>query len=128
MAISPYKYQSPLDKGYIRVKLTRKEHNELFHYRRRDIRIYSEIYYNGNYYIAEHFTRLWWVALMAIPGLILGTLVDGAPSTWRDLKRAFRQRHYGSFRADQGPLSLDNYSPEFQPIIDAWLKEKASSN
>lgn len=123
-----YKYQSPVERGFIRVKLTRAQHNHLFHFKRRDIRMYSEIYYNGSWYRAEHFTRCWWVAIMAVPALIVGTLIDGAPSSWRDLKHAFRQRHYGSFQADEGPVNLDNYPPEFQPIIDAWIKHKADND
>lgn len=118
-----YKYQSPLERGYISIKLTKAEHNAIFKYRKRDFRGYSKYYYNGHNYIAEHFTHRWWVALMAIPGLIIGTLTDGAPSAWTDLKRAFYERRYGSFMADRGNFTPEKFPPMFKPFVEQWLKK-----
>lgn len=120
----PYQYKSPTERGYIQIKLTRAQHTALFKGKKRDLRTYTDVFYNGNYFLAEHFTRRWWVVLMCIPALIFGTILDGAPSTWSDLKSAFNQKRYGSFRADQGPLDVNNYSPEFQPVIEQWLKSQ----
>ena len=120
-----YKYQSPAERGYIQFRLTKAQHNAIFKYRQYDIRRKTEYFYNGSQLIAQHFTSLWWVALVLIPAFIIGTFMNGLPATWRDLKRVLRQKHYGAFMEDRAFCPTDKYPPEFKPIIDIWLKEKA---
>ncbi|MGR7970494.1 hypothetical protein ACU6HO_27550, partial [Escherichia coli] len=63
MAVQSYKHQSLLDKGYIRIKLSRSQHKAIF--RVRKIRIWDTYayYYNGEEVIVEHFLARWFVAL-----------------------------------------------------------------
>lgn len=128
MVIAEYKYHSPLDKGYIRVKVSRSQHKAIFRARR--IRLWSapKYFYNGETVIVEHFTAGWYLALVFIPCLLIGPLLYGIPQTWKDLKRGIFQRKYGSFSSDSWRVIPGKHSVDEQPIIDAWLREKANSN
>lgn len=79
MAVQSYKHQSLLDKGYICIKLSRSQHKAIF--RVRKIRIWDTYayYYNGEEVIVEHFLARWFVALIFVPFLLIGTLADGFP-------------------------------------------------
>ena len=123
IARQEYKYQSPLERGYTQLRLTNAQHNAIFKYRKYDLRRKTEYFYNGHHFIAHHFTRLWWVALICVPAFIIGTFVDGLPSTWRDMKRAFRPKHYGSFTGDSASFTPEKYWTEYQPVIDSWLRQ-----
>ncbi|WP_414456302.1 hypothetical protein [Enterobacter asburiae] len=81
MKITPYKYESPLDKGFIRVKVSRSQHKEIF--RVRKIRLWNtaEYFYNGETVIVNHFIARWYLALVFIPCLLIGPLLYGIPQT-----------------------------------------------
>lgn len=122
-----YVYESPLDRGYIQVRLARAEHNAIYPYSQRSFRKTAEYYYNGNHLEVFHLIPLWWSVLMLIPVLVIGTLVMGAPSAWKTAKRAVRQKHYGAFTGDDAYFTPDNYPDEYQPFIDAWMKRESNN-
>ncbi|MGY9228331.1 hypothetical protein ACTM40_23685 [Citrobacter freundii] len=123
MAITEYKYQSPLDNGYILIKVSRAQHKLIFRARR--IRLWSapKYFYNGETVIVEHLTARWFLALVFIPILLIGPFLYGIPRTWKDLKRELFQRKYGSFSSDSWRVIPGKHLPEEQPIIDEWLKQ-----
>ncbi|HCU5786632.1 TPA: hypothetical protein OUX94_004826 [Escherichia coli] len=127
MAVQSYKHQSLLDKGYIRIKLSRSQHKAIF--RVRKIRIWDTYayYYNGEEVIVEHFLARWFVALIFVPFLLIGTLSDGFPSTWQELKKCLFPHRYGSLSADSWRVIPGKHSVDEQPIVDYWLKRMADA-
>ena len=119
-----YKYKSPLDEGYIRVKVTMAQHKRIFHVRKIRLWASPRYYYNGEYVIVEHLTARWFIALMLLPFLVIGPLMQGIPETWKELKRGIFPHKYGSFSSDRWRLIPEKHSLVEQPIIDGWMKFK----
>lgn len=119
-----YKYIPPESKGYTRLKISRSEHNAIWRYRK--LRFFNQVeyYYNGNHLQVYHFIARWWVVLIALPVIIIGTFSDGLPKTCRDLKRSLMQKKYGSFTGDDAYFTEDDYPIAFSPVIKAWLLKK----
>lgn len=119
-----YVYQSPTELGYMRVRLTHKQNKAIFKNRKYSFLRKTEHFYNGHYYIAQHFIPVWWVVVVCLPVFVIGTFIHGLPETYRELKRAFRQKRYGRFVSDEGIVKIDDHPPEFKPIVEAWLREQ----
>ena len=115
----PYKYESPEKRGYTRIYLTKTEHNYLFPYLQKTLFLKNEYYYKDRHFIAHHLRPLWWILLATIPVLIVGTLQVGLPEVWEDLSRAYRQRHYGSFKKDDMVLKEGVDRPSYSLILNA---------
>lgn len=127
MAFQSYKYESPLDKGYIRIKLSRSQHKAIFKVRKIRILDAYAYYYNGENVVVEHFLVRWFVALIFVPLLLIGTFVDGFPSTWREIKKGLFPRKYGRFSQDSWRVIPGKHSVDEQPIVDYWLKRMADA-
>ncbi len=84
-------------------------------------------YYNGEEVIVEHFLARWFVALIFVPFLLIGTLADGFPSTWQELKKCLFPHRYGSLSADSWRVIPGKHSVDEQPIVDYWLKRMADA-
>ncbi len=119
-----YVYISPESKGYIRLKISRSEHNAIWCYRKLKFFSHAEYYYNGSHLQVYHFVARWWVILMALPVIIIGTFSCGFPKTYRYLKRSFMQKKYGSFTEDDAYFTEDDYPIDYEPIIKAWRMDK----
>lgn len=117
-----YVYQSPVELGYMRVKVTRHQHREIFRVRKFKPWSTAAYYYNGETVIVEHLTAGWFVALMILPCLLICPFLMGLPQTYRDLKRVIWQRKSGSFSSDSWCINPEKHDPDEQPIVDAWLK------
>lgn len=122
-----YKYESPTERGYTQIKLTKAEHNVVFKYRKKTIFRSSEYFYKDGHFIAHHFAPLWWVCLLAIPALIIMTFYSGVFEAWEDVKRALRPKHYGSFTGDSAHFKIMSNKPQDKPIIDAYLHQTGQS-
>lgn len=119
-----YVYESPLQRGYVRVKVTWAQHKEIFKVRK--IRRWDRgcYYYNGQDVIVEHLTARWFLALMIIPHIIIAPLIMGIPKAIKELKRGVCQRKSGSFGSDGWRITPSEHDPDEQPIIDSWLRQK----
>ncbi|EFH4438008.1 hypothetical protein FSI90_022875 [Escherichia coli] len=84
-------------------------------------------YYNGENVVVEHFLARWFVALIFVPLLLIGTFVDGFPSTWREIKKGLFPRKYGRFSQDSWRVIPGKHSVDEQPIVDSWLKRMADA-
>lgn len=106
-----YKYKNPIDRGFKKVKFTKKQHNELFP--RRKIR-FGEKY---EYYLSDRWLELY--CFYGIPIIILNTLLfpilillhglTNIKEVFKDVISLYNQKDKGSFTSDSIPSSSDLY-------------------
>lgn len=115
-------YKSPLKMGFIRVKISKAQHKSIFKVRK--VRIWDSpaYFYNGEKVIVEHLCAWWFIALIALPHLLIGPLLMGIPKTIHEFRRAAFQRRHGSYSSDEWMVIPGSHRPDEQPIVDAWLK------
>jgi hypothetical protein len=94
-----YTYQSPLEKGYTRIKVSKKLHNELFPKRKTKWHSKYHYYIKDNTLIIEKYLNVFakLITVVLFPVIVLGV---GIPEAYRELKRNLFQRKYGSFSSD----------------------------
>ena len=97
-------YENPLEKGYYKVKLSRKNHNELFPKRpmRWCHRYEYYMYAGGEHMIMHRFVNTYAliVLIFMIPVYIPIVGLGGISKLYEEYKRSFLQKKYGSFSSD----------------------------
>jgi hypothetical protein len=97
--MSEYKYSNPIDKGYIKFKLTKKQHNEIFKNRKLKWNGRCEYYYNDKQIIIHTFTN--WKAILLstilLPVFILLHGLTNIKEIWKELLELYNQKETGSF-------------------------------
>lgn len=119
-----YQHINPESKGYTKLKISRSEHNSIYLNRKLKFFTYAEYYYNGKHLQVYHFVARWWVILIALPFIIIGTFTDGFPNTFRELKRHFSPKKYGAFTGDDAYFTDNDFPIDYEPVIKAWLAHK----
>jgi hypothetical protein len=119
--MSKYQYKNPIDQGYKQFNLTKKQHNELFPYRKKTWLVKYEYYYN-QYEILLH-------KFATIPAIILETLLfpvnvlicglADIKDLIKDVKGLYRPKKYGSFVGD----SVYKGSEAYEKIMQIIIKE-----
>lgn len=109
--MSKYKYIDPISMGYFQFKLTKKQHNDLFKYRK--IRWFDryEYYYNENSIILHKFVNKKTVLMFTLwlpIFMILGGMMN-AKEIWKELMGLYRQKENGSFSSDSIPKNSSKY-------------------
>lgn len=101
-----YTYENPVDHGYKRFKLSRKDHNNLFPNRK--ISFLSQLRFKYEYYYSDSFIKI--QKFITIPYIMLATVL--APIAFifygianfkelvNEYKRVYNQKKYGSFMSD----------------------------
>lgn len=101
-----YTYENPLEHGYKRFKLSRKEHNNLFPNRK--ISFLSQLSFKYEYYYSDSFIKI--QKFITISYITLATVL--APIAFifygivnfkelaTEYKRVYNQKKYGSFMSD----------------------------
>lgn len=97
--MSDYKYKSPVESGYTKFKLTKKQHNGIF--KNRQIRWFDkyEYYYNDKAVILHKFSN-WKVVLLStvlFPILVLLGGILNIRDIWKELVGLYNQKEVGSF-------------------------------
>jgi hypothetical protein len=97
--LSSYQYTNPIDKGYTKFKLTKKQHNEIFKNRQIKWMGKCEYYYNENQIIIHSFTN--WKAILLstilFPVFVLIHGLGNVKEVWGELKSLYNQKESGSF-------------------------------
>lgn len=111
-----YVYVNPVEIGYKKFKLTRKNHNLLFKHRQMKWYNKYEYYYNENNIIIHKFATIPYIILCTLL-LPVAIFISGYSDVMYDLKRLYNQKKSGSFTSDNVWKYPDN--PEFyNKIID----------
>lgn len=106
-----YKYENPLDKGFERVKFTKKQHNELFP--RRKIG-FGQRY---EYYLSDKWLELYCFAGISIvilntllfPILVLLHGLTNIKEVFKEVISLYNQKETGTFTSDSIPSSSNLY-------------------
>lgn len=97
-----YVYKNPLEQGYTQFKITKKEHNELFQYRKKTWVNKFEYYYKNNHIIIHQFVNPLAIifSVIAFPVFILIHGFGNIKELLKEYKGLFNQKKYGSFSGD----------------------------
>ena len=101
-----YQYINPTEKGFIRVPVTRRQHNKLLPNRKRRFGVKVEYYWKAETRTFEaQYLHYWWMKVcltvfMTIPAVIM----QGLPETARDIGNLVHERKRGKFSADRSFL------------------------
>lgn len=114
-----YVYKNKINIGYNKFNLSKKEHNKLFKYRRRNWKSRYEYYYNDKEIIMEKYHSLV-VKMICVLIFPIGVIWVGFPDALEELKTSIFQKKYGSFNVDDIYVKTELYSE----IINLISKKK----
>lgn len=115
-----YKYTSPLEKGFHKFKLTKKQHNDIFKYRKIRWTDEYEYYYNDNSILLHKFYSWRIVALSTVlfPVTIFLVGILNIKEAWRDLIKLYKQKESGSFVSEV----IWSKDEKYQQVLKAMIK------
>lgn len=128
-----YVYESPIAKGYMKIPVTVKKHNQIFPLRKRKIGANVEYYYQPESQTMkiQYFTSAWAKAAIITLGFIPSIFLQGIPQTIRDTADLIYERRRGKFVEDT--LWLGHEKPHkgladhLSRYIEGVANEKANS-
>lgn len=125
-----YKYVDPTENGYVRFKISKKQHNEIFPHRRVNIFTKIEAYHKENVFEFHYFTNLLGIilTLLLFPFYIILHGLTSFKDVVRDYYRLLNEKQTGSFTSEH--VQKFNYNGE---INKKYIKlkeifEKQSKN
>ncbi len=103
-----YKYEDPLDRGFRKFRITKKQHNKLFKYRQIKWRDRYEYYYDDNFILLYNFTN--WKAIVLFTLLFpVVLLLEGLWGVTEHYEQLYNQKKYRTFSADSIPSGTELY-------------------
>lgn len=98
--MSDYIYKNPVENGYERINLTKKEHETIF--KRKPNRMKKEYYKRGSLYKVHYFTP-WWIKAINIllyPVLVSIHGLGNIKELNEDISDLFHEKERGKFCSD----------------------------
>lgn len=98
-----YKYVNPCEKGFIRIPVTRKQHNKILPNRKQKFGAKVEYYWHpeANIFEAQYFCSAWMKFLLITFMFLPAIVMQGLPETIRDTGDLIYERKRGKFSADR---------------------------
>lgn len=98
MTTNKFKYTNPVDMGFKKIKLTSKQHKEIFktYYNDRSWRTHVEYYMNDSCVYVHTFSS-WILILLAILLFPASCFMCGVIDAWNETKRLFSQKKSGNY-------------------------------
>ncbi len=119
--MSEYVYKNPLNNGYKKFKLSRKQHNQLFQYRQ--IKWYDkyEYYYNDHEILLHKFSNVLGIVVATIlfPADVLFQGLFNIKECCDELISLYNQKKYGSYIPD----CISKGSPMYTEIMEIINKK-----
>lgn len=101
--MSEYKYECPTEKGYVRFKISRKDQNRIFKYRKWSWSVNYDYYVKDNHIIMQRIPNVFG-CLASTLLLPVGVLFEGLANTketYRDMiTKTWNAKKYGAFSGD----------------------------
>lgn len=119
-----YKYKNPCDDGFIRIPVTRRQHNKMLPNRKQRFGTKIEYYWHPekNILEAQYFCSAWWKVILILVMFIPAILMHGLPETIRDTGNLIHERERGKFGADRFSLNRQKASDgELEDFISKSL-------
>lgn len=122
-----YKYENPCSKGFIRIPVTRRQHNKMLPSRKQRFGAKVEYYWHpaDNIFEAQYFCSAWMKVILITFMFIPAILMHGIPETIRDTSNLIHERRRGKFSADRFSLNHQkNTDGELERFIRCSLSNK----
>lgn len=102
-----YQYINPCEKGFIRIPVTRKQHNKMLPNRKQKFGAKIEYYWNPetNIFETQYFCSAWMKFLLITFMFLPSIIMQGLPETIRDTGNLIYERKRGKFSADRAWLN-----------------------
>ena len=113
-----FKYVDPTEKGYVKFRLTRKEHNEILPYRRKNIFSKIEAYYSPNKIRILYTTNLFGkiLSFLLIPFSIILYGLSAVKEIPKEFKNLLFEKKYGRF-TDEYIYSKNHFGEKSEKFI-----------
>ena len=98
-----YKYECPTERGYEKFKISRKDQNRIFKYRKWVWSINCEYYVKDKHIIMQQIPNVWGciASTLLFPlGLLLEGLSNGKDTYKQMVTRVWKAKKYGAFSGD----------------------------
>lgn len=97
-----YEYESPVTHGAEVIRVSRKEHNQIFPKRKQRFGMKVEYYFFREHHTLkiQYFISWWAKALLMTIAFIPAVLIDGIPRTIKAFGDAIHERKRGKFQED----------------------------
>ncbi|MGC1098518.1 hypothetical protein WKH53_14470 [Pantoea agglomerans] len=126
-----YEYINPCEKGFIRVFVTRRQHNKLIPNRKQKFGVKIEYYWlpERRIFEAQYFCSLWMKTVLIVFMFFPAVFMQGIPETIRDIGDLLHERKRGKFSADRSWLRIgrDDELLNFIASKTGVTNEKANS-
>ena len=102
-----YKYINPCENGFIRIPVTRKQHNKMLPNRKQKFGAKIEYYWRPetNVFEAQYFCSAWMKFLLITFMFLPSIVIQGLPETIRETGNLIHERKRGKFSADRSWLN-----------------------
>lgn len=102
-----YQYENLCDKGFIRIPVTRRQHNRMLPNRKQQFGAKIEYYWHPEKHIfeAQYFCSAWMKVLLIVTMFLPAIFMNGFPETLRDTGNLIHERKRGKFSADRSFLN-----------------------
>jgi hypothetical protein len=115
--LSKYKYTDPVDSGFTKFKLTKKQHNEIFPKRKIKWTDRYEYFYNKHSILLHKFAS-WKAVLLStilLPLIILLEGIANIKDIWREIVGLYKQKELGKFVPERIWKKENN---KYQQVMD----------
>lgn len=117
-----YKYINPCEKGFVRVPVTRRQHNRLLPNRKQKFGAKVEYYWlaESGTFEAHYLCSFWMKVALIIFMFIPAVFMQGLPETIRDIGDLIHERKRGKFSGDKSWLK-DERDAELLAFINSKI-------
>ncbi|EML5942876.1 hypothetical protein BEH70_15575 [Citrobacter freundii] len=121
-----YVYESPCEKGYMKIPVSRRNHNSMLPNRKQKIGAVVEYYYHPgiNALEAQYFCSLWMKVVLILVMFIPAIVMQGLPETIKDVADLIHERKRGKFSADNWHL---NHQKTTDGKLEGYIKKAMES-
>lgn len=107
-----YQYRDPVDNGCTKIKLTRKQHKQLFKNQPLGLVRHYDYYIGDDKLIVHRTTSLFWKTVVTIgfPIIALGYGIFNIKEVLREYHELYNEKRLGHFRSDQCWSNSDTYA------------------
>ena len=123
-----YEYINLCTKGFIRIPITRKQHNKLLPNRKQRFGAKIEYYWHpeNNIFEAQYFCSTWFKVVLILTMFIPAVIMVGVPDAIRDTRNLICERKLGKFSRDRWWLNSQKTTDgKLESFIKDHINKKA---
>ncbi|AYH33257.1 hypothetical protein F6Q07_21920 [Pectobacterium parmentieri] len=116
-----YQYENLCEKGFVRIPVTRRQHNRMLPNRKQKFGAKIEYYWHPEKHIfeAQYFCSAWMKAFLIVIMFLPSIFMQGAPETIREVGNLIHERKRGGFGADRSFL---NHGKTTDGELESFIK------